>query len=167
MIFKRLSLSILSAVFLLGASSAPQLSSDVNPFSVLNLQNGATLSVSYVSMGCFHQESGVMEFTAHDVTYQGVTKPLTLLQATQLDNYIRALSEKQGEPGGCTTAVNLDLTLNRNGIALYQRDMTDDFCLSFSDPTASDTDKLLSPGHIKYDLFERDAAEQQTLISKK
>lgn len=160
-------LSCTSAAFLMGAAPVPQVSSNATLFSVLNLQEGETLSVSYIAMGCFHQESGVMEFTANDVTYQGMTKPLTRLQATQLDNYLRVITEQQGELGGCTTAVSLNLTLRGNGRAVYERELTDDFCLGFSDPIARDEEKLLSPGHIKYDLFESNPTEQQGLTPGK
>jgi hypothetical protein len=130
----------------------------ISDFSVVNLQNGAELTIGYATQGCFNSSYGNLKISADGVTYKGKTKPLSMAQAVGLDTYFQQLSAKAGKAGGCTTATELVLTVRRNGEVISTQNLRDDFCRL--------GEGAMSPDHIRYDLFEREEVEQQTLIIK-
>jgi hypothetical protein len=150
----------IAALFLLTAASAKPAPVDVTDFSVVNLQNGAMLTIGYDAQGCFHSSSESLTLTADRVVYDGQTAPLSLDQAEGLDTYLRQLARVQGQPGGCTTSVNLRLTLVRDG-EMQSVSLFDDFCGYFPGMQVG-----LSPDHLRYDLFEKAETEQMTPLPK-
>lgn len=158
-------ITMISAVFLMGATSNAKLSKDINSFSVLNLQKGETLKIAYASNGCFHSDLGVIDFSFDSVTYLKETKPLLLEQAEQLDNYFKALFNVQGTSGGCTTAETLRLTVSRDGEPTAFMSLVDDFCFSFL--SSKPGEKMMSPTRLKYMLFKKEGVEQLSLKPQK
>ena len=149
-------LALLAALTLTAASPKPA-PVDVTDFSVVNLQNGAILSIDYDTQGCFSGASRSLLLSSDSVTYQDETRPLTLKQAQDLDTYLRQLGNAQGQVGGCTTSARLKLTVVRDTdvrtVSLY-----DDFCGHFPGGRSQGS----SPDHLRFDLFENPQTAQMT-----
>ena len=97
-----------------------------------------------------------MSFTAETLSYHGATKTVDFKDMAGLDKYFRDLSAKQGQFGGCTSSSHMTLTLNRDGEAVGQISLKDDFCFR--------EDGMVAPNSLKYRLFEKEREQQQTLI---
>ena len=148
------------------ASATSPLESEVHAidaFSVVNLQNVETLEISYNSLGCFHKDVGGLKLTSEIIEYKGKTQPFTAAQAAGLDRYFQKLAQKQGSPGGCTTVTTIGLILRRDTELLAQRFLVDDFCSGLFDGS----NEILSPDHLRYDLFEKPEDLQMTRLPKK
>ena len=168
--FKTITVSLLALIAIVSQASVVSATSpleseiqSIDAFSVVNLQKGETLEISYKSMGCFHEDVGGLKLTFDSVEYKGETRPLTTKQAAGLDRYFQKLARKQGSPGRCTTVTTIGLILARDTELLAQRFLVDDFCSGLLDGT----DEILSPGHLRYDLFEKLEDIQMTPFPKK
>lgn len=168
--FKTIAVSLLTLAAIVSQTSVVSATSpleseiqSIDAFSVVNLQKGETLEISYKSMGCFHEDFGSLKLTLNSVEYKGVTQPLTTTQAAGLDRYFQKLARKQGSQGGCKTVTTIGLTLERDTELLAQRFLVDDFCSGLFDGP----DETLSPSHLRYDLFEKHEDLQITRLPEK
>ncbi len=168
--FKRLAIGLMALTVVVShasiASATPPLASEIHSideFSVVNLQNGATLEISYKSMGCFQDSVGDLKLTSDTVEYKGETRPLTVAQAAGLDRYFQKLASRQGSPAGCTTVTTIGLGLERGNDLIAHRFLVDDFCSGLFDGP----DELLSPDHLRYDLFDKAKNLQMTPLPEK
>ena len=151
-------ISFFAMIALTATAATPPTLNDIDRFSFVNMQNDTTISVSFTSAGCFHYESGVMTFTPETVAYGDETKTVGFEDMAGVDKYLRNLAHKQGQLGGCTSSTTLTLTLNRDGQAVGQKTLRDDFCFR--------EDGMVSPDSLRYRLFEQEEAEQLSLIEK-
>lgn len=151
-------ISTIAFIGLTATAAIPPVIDDIDQFSFVNMQNDTTISVSFTSAGCFHHESGVMTFTAETISYDGETKTVDFTDMAGLDLYLRDLSAKQDQHGGCTSRTDLTLTLTRDGNLVGYKTLKDDFCFR--------EEGMTSPGSLKYKLFEQEDAEQISLISE-
>lgn len=155
-VLRTILISALACIGFLGAASTPPTLTDIDQFSFVNMQNDMTISASFTSAGCFHNDSGVMTFGPETLSYNSTTKPVSFRDMAGLDLYFRDLSTKQGQWGGCTSSTSLTLTLNQDGKAIGQISLKDDFCFR--------EDGMISPNALRYKLFEQENDQQITLI---